>query len=108
MDRKYLLSKKRRQNRVRAKIRAQSDRIRLSVFRSNRYIYGQLIDDARGETLASVNKKDGVEAKTLGLLLATRALKKKITKVVFDRGRYAYHGKVKAFAQGAREGGLIF
>lgn len=97
-----------RQQRVRAKIKGSSDRLRLSVFRSNRYIYGQIINDLKGETLASVNKKDGIEAKALGLLLAERAKKKKITKVVFDRGRYAYHGKVKAFAQGAREGGLIF
>lgn len=90
------------------KLKGRTDRPRLSVFRSNRYIYGQIINDLKGETLASVNKKDGIEAKALGLLLAERAKKKKITKVVFDRGRYAYHGKVKAFAQGAREGGLIF
>ncbi len=108
MGKKYLLQKKRRQNRVRMKIRGQSERLRLSVFRSNRYVYGQIIDDVKGETLASVNKKDGVEAKALGFLLAAKAKKKKITKVVFDRGRYAYHGRVKAFAEGAREGGLIF
>jgi len=104
--------KLRRQKRVRSKL---SDRIRLSVFRSNKYIFAQLIDDKKGETLLSVSEKElkgklpkTEQAKKLGLLIASKSKKKKISEVVFDRGRFKYHGRVKALAQGAREGGLKF
>lgn len=104
--------KLRRQKRVRAKL---SNRLRLSVFRSNRYISAQIIDDSKGETLLSVSEKELKEklprtekAKKLGMLLAEKSKKKKITEVVFDRGRFMYHGRVKALAEGAREGGLKF
>jgi len=94
-------------------------RPRLSVFRSNRFIYAQIIDDATGKTLASASdlavRKDlpKVRAKVeiaflVGESLAKKALKAKIEKVVFDRGKYRYHGRVKALAEGARKGGLVF
>lgn len=93
----------------------KGDRMRLSVFRSNRYISAQIIDDQKGETLLSVSEKELKEklsrtekAKKLGLLLAEKSKKKKIDKVVFDRGKFRYHGRVKALAEGAREGGLKF
>lgn len=106
--------KKRLQRRVRSKIKP--GKMRLSVFRSNKQIYAQIIDDKEGKTLLSVSEKEikgekatKVEkAKTLGLLLAKKSKSKKITKVVFDRGRFRYHGRVKALAEGAREGGLEF
>ena len=106
--------KKRLQKRVRSKI--GKDKIRLSVFRSNKHIYAQIIDDKLGKTLLSVSEKEIKEeagtkvdkAKTLGLILAKKIKAKKITKVVFDRGRFRYHGRVKALADGAREGGLEF
>lgn len=106
--------KKRLQKRVRSKI--GKGKIRLSVFRSNKHIYAQIIDDSMGKTLLSVSEKEVKEekvtktekAKTLGLLLAKKAGTKKITKVVFDRGSFRYHGRVKALADGAREGGLEF
>lgn len=90
---------------------------RLSVFRSIKYIYAQVIDDAKAETIVSVSEKElGKEqkgsktqkAKNLGILLGKKAAEKKISSVRFDRGSYRYHGRVKAFAQGAREGGLKF
>lgn len=113
---KKLSPRDKRQHRVRMKIRSQADRPRLSVFRSNRYIYAQIIDDEKGETLVSVSEKEVVKtgskkveaAFALGKLLAEKAKKKKVSEVVFDRGSFAYHGRVKAFAEGAREGGLIF
>jgi large subunit ribosomal protein L18 len=104
-----------RKIRVRSKIRGTKDVPRLSVFRSNRYIYAQLIDDEKGKTVLGVLEKNlehtkGVKkierAKALGLLLAKKAMDKKIKKVVFDRGSYAYHGRVRLLAEGAREGGL--
>lgn len=98
--------------RVRSKL---SNKLRLSVFRSNRYISAQIIDDSKGETLLSVSEKELKEkmskterAKKLGIILAEMSKKKKITEVVFDRGRFMYHGRVKALAEGAREGGLKF
>lgn len=114
------MNKKRQNNkrsmRIRRKIRLVSDRLRLSVFRSNKHLYAQIIDDKNGETISSASDKllDKLKgsktdlAHELGLLLAKKAKDKKITKVVFDKGRYSYHGKVKAFADGAREGGLQF
>lgn len=108
-------NKLRRQIRVRSKLRNVPGRLRLSVFRSNKYIYAQLIDDEKRETLIGVSekvlKKTGTKsekAKELGLLLADKAKAKKITKIVFDRGSYAYHGRVKQIAEGLREGGIEF
>jgi len=105
----------RRHGRVRAKITGTTGCPRLSVFRSNKSMYVQLIDDSEGKTLASANvnelKKKGskIEVATeLGKLLAEKAKAKKIETVVFDRGCYKYHGRVKAVAEGAREGGLLF
>ncbi|MFA5000169.1 MAG: 50S ribosomal protein L18 [Patescibacteria group bacterium] len=105
----------RRHARVRAKVSGTEARPRLNVFRSNRGMFLQLIDDAEGKTLASaatkeVKKASGkVEAsREAGKSLAAKAKAKKITKAVFDRGAYKYHGRVKAAAEGAREGGLEF
>jgi large subunit ribosomal protein L18 len=106
----------RRRRRVRAKIRGSAERPRLSVFRSNRGIQAQLVDDDRGHTLAAVvwtepelRKLDRMEqAKRAGELLAERAKKAGVEVCVFDRGGYRFHGKVKALADGAREGGLRF
>jgi large subunit ribosomal protein L18 len=103
-----------RRRRVRAKIRGSAERPRISVFRSNRGIFAQLIDDDAGRTLASVNwtedelRKLGPteQARRAGELLAERAQSAGVQAVVFDRGGYRYHGRVKALAEGAREGGL--
>ena len=106
-----------RHRRIRAKIIGTAKRPRFSVFRSNKYIYGQLIDDSKGDTLVSfsdrvIKKKKGITkmqlAKEVGILIAKKALEQKIKKVVFDRGGYKYHGRVKAVAEGAKEGGLVF
>jgi large subunit ribosomal protein L18 len=106
----------RRRRRVRAKITGTAERPRLSVFRSNRGIQAQLIDDAQGHTVAAVTwteaelKKLGPmeQAKRAGELIAERAKAAGVEGCVFDRGGYRYHGKVKALADGAREGGLRF
>jgi large subunit ribosomal protein L18 len=111
----------RRTAKVRRNIRrAAGGRARLSVFRSSKHIYAQLIDDTKGETLASASslektmregKKTGANidaAKAVGKLLAERAAAKGIKDVVFDRGGYLFHGRVKALADAAREGGLKF
>jgi len=106
----------RRRRRVRAKITGTAERPRISVFRSNRGVFAQLIDDTAGRTLAAVNWTED-ELKTLprmeqatraGALLAERAKAAGVETVVFDRGGYRYHGRVKALAEGAREGGLTF
>ena len=108
-----------RHNRVRAKIKGTNKRPRLSVFRSNRHIFAQLIDDVSGKTFVSssdLKKEKSVKknlkkleiAKNVGLKLAKAAALKDIKTVVFDRGGYKYHGRVKAVAEGAREGGLRF
>ncbi|HXK34913.1 MAG TPA: 50S ribosomal protein L18 [Candidatus Paceibacterota bacterium] len=99
--------------RIRAKISGTADRPRLSVFRSNRFIYAQLIDDVAGKTLVSVSdlKLKGVaakRAKEVGLLLAKSAKAKKLSHIVFDRGGFRFAGRVQALAGGAREGGLQF
>lgn len=107
---------KTRKERVRAKLRGRSRRSRLSVFVSNKHIYAQIIDDAKGHTLVMAKDKDLEEngainldtAGRVGALLAQRAKEKKIKKVVFDRGKYTYHGRVKALAEAARKGGLDF
>lgn len=116
---KQLALFERRKQRVRTSIRRNAkDRVRLSVFRSGKHIYAQIIDDANGVTLAhasTVEKetrgKPGATveaAKRVGTLIAERAKKANVTQVVFDRGGYIYHGRVKALAEGAREGGLSF
>jgi large subunit ribosomal protein L18 len=106
----------RRRRRVRAKVQGTADRPRLSVFRSNRGIQAQLIDDVRGHTLAAVTSLEADlkslarmdQAKRAGELLAQRAKDAGVEVCVFDRGGYRYHGKVRALAEGAREGGLRF
>jgi large subunit ribosomal protein L18 len=106
----------RRRRRVRAKISGSAERPRLSVFRSNRGVSAQLIDDDAGATLAAVwwtepevRKLDSLEAaKRAGELLASRAKDAGVERCVFDRGGYRYHGRVRALAEGAREGGLQF
>jgi large subunit ribosomal protein L18 len=105
----------RRHGRVRAKVSGSVIAPRLSVFRSNRGMFLQLIDDTEGKTLASASSKElkktitKTEAgKELGKLIAEKAKAKKIAAAVFDRGAYKYHGRVKAVAEGAREGGLKF
>jgi large subunit ribosomal protein L18 len=107
--------KGRRHARVRAKISGTADRPRLSVFRSNKGMFLQLIDDEKNITLASASvfeiKSKGKKtelSEELGKLIAKKAKDKKISSVVFDRGSYKYHGRVKAVAEGAREGGLKF
>jgi len=106
----------RRRKRVRSKISGTAERPRLSVFRSNRGVFAQLIDDRSGKTVAAVNwieddlrKLSPMEQATrVGTLLAERAKAAGVTSCVFDRGGYRYHGRVKALAEGAREGGLTF
>jgi large subunit ribosomal protein L18 len=106
----------RRRRRVRAKVHGTASRPRISVFRSNRGIFAQLVDDDAGRTLAAVNwteselrsLKPTEQATRAGALLASRARAAGIEAAVFDRGGYQYHGRVKALADGAREGGLQF
>ena len=110
------LKRQRRHKRVRAKIKGTAKIPRFCVFRSNKHIYGQLIDDEKRKTLLSVKdseikkvaKGKIVVAKEVGKLLAEKALVKKYKKVVFDRAGFKYHGRVKALAEGAREAGLKF
>lgn len=106
-----------RQIRTRSKVRGTKDTPRLSVFKSNRFVYAQLIDDDSRETIVGISEKHlgkdlasgkVAKAKALGTLLAKKALDKKVKKVVFDRGGYAYHGRISSIAEGAREGGLKF
>ena len=109
-------SRLRRRRRVRAKVRGTAERPRLSVFRSNRGIQAQVIDDVAGHTLAAVywieddlkSLKSMDQAKRAGELVAERAKAAGVETVVFDRGGYRYHGRVKALADGAREAGLRF
>jgi large subunit ribosomal protein L18 len=116
-------ARERRRKRVRGKIHGNQDRLRLCVFRSSAHIYAQIIDDDAGHTLvaASSIEKDVransassdervkvTQAAEVGMLLARRAKDKGLSKVVFDRAGYLYHGRVKALADGAREGGLDF
>ena len=105
-----------RQVRTRAKIKGTETRPRLSVFKSNRFMYAQLINDTARKTIVGVSEKHlkekligkSVRAKAVGVLLAKKAIDKKIKKVVFDRGSYFYHGRISEIAKGAREGGLEF
>ena len=106
----------RRRRRVRARVTGTTQRPRLSVYRSNRGVFAQLIDDDKGHTVAAVNWIEpelrkltaGEQAKRAGELLAERAKAAGVETCVFDRGGYQYHGRVKALAEGAREGGLVF
>ncbi|MDI9540841.1 MAG: 50S ribosomal protein L18 [Bacillota bacterium] len=108
--------RKRRHIRVRTKVKGTADTPRLNVFRSNAHIHAQIIDDMAGTTLVAASSVDmklahggNIEAaKQVGEEIAKRALEKEIDKVVFDRGGYAYHGRVKALAESAREAGLKF
>ena len=111
-----LTPRQKRHNRVRARLGGTQERPRLNVFRSLNHIYAQLIDDKEGRTLVAASTLDkGLpenskleQAKAVGALVAERARAAGITKVVFDRGGYLYHGRVKALAEGAREAGLDF
>jgi large subunit ribosomal protein L18 len=109
--------KQTRQTRTRAKAKGVLTKPRLSIFRSNKYVYAQVIDDETRKTIVGATEKElslkeklkkSERAKELGKLIAKKAIGKKIEKVVFDRGSYRYHGRVKAVAEGAREGGLKF
>jgi large subunit ribosomal protein L18 len=116
-----LTNRERRVFRVRAGVKkASHGRPRLSIFRSSKYIYAQVIDDAQGKTVAAASSRepelksslktgaDVAAATAVGKLVAERAAKAGVKDVVFDRGRYLFHGRVKALADGAREGGLNF
>ncbi len=124
-----LAKRYRRHKRVRAKIIGTAKVPRLCVFRSSTHIYVQLIDDDKGKTILSVSDKEIKKPKTknlkekkekkirtgkiavayeIGKMLAEKALKNKVAKIVFDRGGYKYHGRVKAIAEGARDAGLVF
>jgi large subunit ribosomal protein L18 len=106
----------RRRRRVRARVVGTAERPRLSVYRSNRGVFAQLIDDRQGHTVAAVNWIEpelrklsaSAQAKRAGELLAERAKAVGVESCIFDRGGYKYHGRVKALADGAREGGLVF
>ena len=109
------LGRQRRHKRVRKKVTGTAERPRLAVYRSNRHIYAQLIDDFKGRTLAAASSHSLAgatgdnpqeRAKQVGLELARRAKEAGVGVVVFDRGGFLYHGQVKALAEGAREGGL--
>ncbi len=103
-----------RHKRIRAKVKGTAERPRLCVFRTPKHIYAQLIDDEKAKTIISVSdakitKKSKVaSASEVGKLIAEKAVAKKIAQVVFDRGGYKYHGRVKALADGARKAGLKF
>ncbi|MFH1117577.1 MAG: 50S ribosomal protein L18 [Pseudomonadota bacterium] len=119
-DNKKTVARDKKRGRVRVKIAKNRSRHRLTVFRSNRNIYAQIVDDAGGVTVVQAStmdkefrRKSGEAftkdtAREIGKRLASRAKEKNIVQVVFDRGPYLYHGKVKALADGAREGGLDF
>jgi len=110
-------ARKKRKMRIRKKINGTPERPRLVVFRSSKHIYAQIIDDLAGATLASAStlslEGDNIRltvenAKLVGMKVAEEAIKKSITSVVFDRNGFVYHGRIKAVADGAREGGLNF
>jgi large subunit ribosomal protein L18 len=115
---KYKTSKDKRKLRIRKRAMKQENRYRLSVFRSNKYNYAQIIDDFARKTLVSASESDLTaaekkktkteRARLVGVSLASKAKKAKVKMVVFDRGQYQYHGRIKALADGAREGGLDF
>lgn len=107
-----------RKNKSKIKIKGTAERPRLSVFRSNKMIYAQLIDDKKRKTLVSIHEREvsqklkgktkAQKAELVGEVMAKKAIKKKIKKIIFDRGFYRYHGRVKALAEGLRKGGLKF
>ena len=115
-----IVAREKRISRIRKKIAGTNDRPRLRVFKSNKHIYAQIINDSTGRTLVAMSTIDkgyslgedakgkSAAARRVGLLLAERARAAGIEKVVFDRGGYIYHGRVKSLSEGAREGGLIF
>ncbi|MCK5403591.1 MAG: 50S ribosomal protein L18 [Desulfobulbaceae bacterium] len=115
-----VLARQKRVQRIRKKIKGTSERPRLRVFKSSRHIYAQIIDDVAGNTLLAVSTLDkemqdqtdltgkSAKAHKVGQLLAEKAKTKGIGTVVFDRGGYIYHGRVKSLSEGAREGGLVF
>ncbi|MGD9572455.1 MAG: 50S ribosomal protein L18 [Thermoleophilia bacterium] len=111
-----LEARRRRQRRIRGNVAGTAERPRLAVARSNKRIYAQIIDDDRGHTLAAAGSHEaalrglakGPAAEEVGKLLAERAKAAGVERVVFDRGGYKYHGRVKSLADGAREGGLEF
>lgn len=116
MEAKKSLRRRKIRYGIRKKIKGTADRPRLAVFRSNKQIYAQLIDDVNGHTLAAASSRELTDAKgtktelasIVGSNLAQRAIEKNITSVCFDRGGFLFHGRIKALAEGAREGGLIF
>jgi large subunit ribosomal protein L18 len=120
MSEKRNSARKRRHRRVRKRLAGTETRPRLNVFRSLRHIYAQIINDEIGHTLVSASTTDvevkkqvegldkTAQARAVGKVLAERALAKGVTRVVFDRGGYKYHGRVRALAEGTREGGLEF
>jgi large subunit ribosomal protein L18 len=120
MGKETTWARQRRHRRVRKKVAGTAERPRLNVFRSLKHIYAQIIDDDKGHTLVAAStldpelsgKLNGLtkteQARSVGKLLAERALARGITRVVFDRGGYKYHGRVKALADGSREAGLEF
>jgi len=124
MIKKFELKKERierKKTRIRKRIRGTSECPRLAVFRSSKHIYAQIIDDVSGKTLIAVSSLSGElkdelakaknpieRSKFIGIAIAKKALEKNIKKIVFDRRAYKYHGRVKALAEGAREGGLQF
>jgi len=116
-NRKKIEKRRRRSSRIRSKINGSSLKPRLNVFKSNRFLYIQIIDDSKGCTLVSASNRDLVKkvnnnniqtAFDIGKIIAKKALEKKIKQVVFDRNGYKYHGKIKSLADGARDGGLNF
>ena len=119
MDRakQRVVARKRVKERIRKKVTGTTERPRLAVFRSLKHVYAQVIDDATGTTLASASSREkdssskganAAAAKAVGALIAKKAKDKGITRVVFDRGGYQYHGNIKALADAARENGLEF
>lgn len=120
MSKETELARQRRHRRVRKRVTGTAERPRLNVFRSLKHIYAQVIDDDRGHTLAAASSLDpelrgklagltkSEQAKLVGELLARRALARGVKGVVFDRGGYKYHGRVKALAEGSRQTGLEF
>jgi large subunit ribosomal protein L18 len=114
---KRVISRGRIQTRIRRKVSGTTARPRLAVFRSLKYIYAQVIDDATGRTIATASSREkdagakganAAAAKAVGALIAKKAKDKGVTQVVFDRGGYVYHGNIKALADAARENGLEF
>jgi large subunit ribosomal protein L18 len=115
MKQSKVTGRDRRKRRIRKKVSGTPERPRLSVFRSARHLYAQIIDDSTGKTLAAAStvkaKPDGTKvdgAKVVGAAIASACLEKGIKQVVFDRGGYLYHGRVRALADAAREAGLDF